>query len=150
MDENIDRFREDVTLFYRRIRMKRATHRLTLAQIQVLAHLDRQGPMSARTLARLEQVTPQSIARTVLSLEDTGMVVRTINPADARASIVSLTETGCRTLVEDRVRRSEWMSAALVENCTDIERDLLFVAGRLLRRLAEAPEPTLLEESPMS
>lgn len=97
--------------------------------------------MSARALADLEQVAPQSIARTVSILEESGMVTRTVDPQDARASIVAITALGLQTLVDDRSRRSEWLTAALAAECTDAERDLLFIAGRLLRRLAGTPEP---------
>jgi len=145
MDRKVDQLREDVVLFNRRIRTQRAGHLLTPSQLQALAHLDREGPMSARALADLEQVAPQSIARTVSILEESGMVTRTVDPQDARASIVAITALGLQTLVDDRSRRSEWLTAALAAECTDAERDLLFIAGRLLRRLAGTPEPALQE-----
>ena len=74
MDQKVDQLREDVVLFNRRIRTQRAGHLLTPSQLQALAHLDREGPMSARALADLEQVAPQSIARTVSMLEESGTV----------------------------------------------------------------------------
>lgn len=150
MDDRVDRLREDVVLFNRRIRTKRAGHLLTPSQLQALAHLDREGPMSARSLAAFEQVAPQSIARTVSMLEESGMVSRTVDPLDARASIISVTALGLQTLADDRSRRSEWLSAALAAECTDAERELLFIAGRLLRRLAETPESSLHRESLMN
>ncbi|MEV0948711.1 MarR family transcriptional regulator [Rhodococcus sp. NPDC049939] len=140
MDEKVNRLREDVVLFNRRIRSQKARHQLTPTQLQALSHLDREGPMSARALAGLEQVAPQSIARTVSILEEAGMVSRTADPQDARASIVAITTLGSQTLEVDRARRSEWLSAALDTECTEAERELLFIAGRLLRRLAEIPE----------
>jgi DNA-binding MarR family transcriptional regulator len=149
MDEKVEQLREDVNLFTRRIRTQRAGHLLTPSQLQALAHLDREGPMSARALAGFEQVAPQSIARTVAILEESGMVSRTVDPQDARASIVAITALGLQTLVDDRARRSEWLTAALAAECTDAERDLLFIAGRLLRRLAATPEPAPQQESLM-
>ena len=150
MDQKVDQLREDVVLFNRRIRTQRAGHLLTPSQLQALAHLDREGPMSARALADLEQVAPQSIARTVSMLEESGMVSRTVDPQDARASIVAVTAQGLQTLVDDRSRRSEWLTAALAAECTDAERDLLFIAGRLLRRVAGTPEPAPRQESLMN
>jgi DNA-binding MarR family transcriptional regulator len=132
-----------VTLFDRRLRTKRANHLLTSSQLQALAHLDRIGPMTARALADLEQVTPQSIARVVARLEELGMLSRTADPHDARANILAITEDGHRTLVEDRSRRSEWLADVLERKCTVEERELLFLAGRLLRRLSETPEPAV-------
>ncbi|AHK34583.1 hypothetical protein Pd630_LPD07398 [Rhodococcus opacus PD630] len=46
---------------------------------------------------------------------------------------------GVGTLTADRARRREWLAAAIEERCTDVERELLFLAGGLLARLAEAP-----------
>jgi len=140
MDERVDRFREDLVAFNRQIRTKRADHFLTSTQLQALGRLDREGSMSARALAQLEQVTPQSIARTVGGLEDLGMVARTVDPLDARANIVSITDAGYHTLILDRARHSEWLAAVLDEKCTEAERELLFIAGGLLRRLSESTD----------
>ena len=55
MDQKVDQLREDVVLFNRRIRTQRSGHLLTPSQLQALAHLDREGPMSARALADLSR-----------------------------------------------------------------------------------------------
>lgn len=65
--------------------------------------------MSGRALAHLEQVAPQSIARTVSTLEEAGMLSRTADPEDARASIVAITAAGHQTLIKARAKRSEWL-----------------------------------------
>ena len=147
MDERADRLREDVALFSRRIRTKSAGHLLTPTQLQALAHLDRVGAMSARALADLEQVAPQTIARTVLLLEEKDMVTRTVDPHDARASVIAITDSGRSTLDVDRATRSEWLTSVLEEQFTDVERELLYLAGRLLRRAAESTDATPTPES---
>ena len=139
--DRIDQFREDVFAFYRSLRRRRASYQLTATQWQALAQLDRGGPMTARTLAALEQVAPQSIARTLASLESEGLISRTVDPDDARANIVVVTAVGHQTLVDNRAIRNEWLETALVQRCSAEERELLLIAGRLLRRLAETPEP---------
>ncbi|KXF57098.1 MarR family transcriptional regulator [Rhodococcus sp. SC4] len=139
MDERVDRLRENVVAFSRRIRSKSSGHLMSPTQMQALSHLDRSGPLSARALADLEQVAPQTIARTVCSLESRGMVTRSVDPKDARSQLISITEVGVGTLTADRARRREWLAAAIEERCTDVERELLFLAGGLLARLAEAP-----------
>ncbi|TQF74231.1 MarR family transcriptional regulator [Rhodococcus spelaei] len=127
--------REDIATFFRRLRAQRAEHMLTPSQLQALGHLERGGPMTASTLAALEQVTPQSISRTVALLEDAGTITRQANPADARASLISLTDHGRRMLSTDRERRTRWLADALEADCTEAEREVLFIAGRILRRL---------------
>lgn len=141
MDERIDRLRENVVAFNRRIRTNNAGHLMTPTQMQALSHLDRSGPLSARALADLEQIAPQTIARTVCTLESKGMVTRSVDPKDARSQLISITDSGIETLAEDRARRSEWLAVALEERCTDAERELLFIAGGLLARLADVPCP---------
>ncbi len=141
LDPRVERLREDVMLFNRRFRSKRSNHLLTATQLAALAHLDQVGPMNARALADLEQVAPQSIARTVTLLLEGGMISRTADPADARACVLSLTDVGLRTLTEDRAQRSQWLSIVMKQRCSEAEREMLFIAGHLLRRLADSPDP---------
>lgn len=136
MDGRIDQLREDIVLFNRVIRSKGGGHLLTPTQLQALAHLDRVGPISARTLADLERVTPQTVARTVAFLEDNDLVSREIDPKDGRAQLISITTNGRGKLEVDRGKRREWLATALDTECTDVEQELLFLAGALLRRLS--------------
>ncbi|MGC0362454.1 DNA-binding MarR family transcriptional regulator [Rhodococcus sp. 27YEA15] len=142
---------EDFSVFIRRLRTKRSDHSLTPSQMQALGHLHRQGAMTARSLAHFEQVTPQSIAKTVAALEEQHLVGRRSDPSDGRAILISLTDLGTATLLEDRARRTEWLSAVIDAECTEAERDLLVIAGRLLRRLGEDSSlPETPEESLMN
>lgn len=140
MDARIDQLRDDLGLFSRRVRRMRERHALTASQLQVLAHLDIEGSMNARELAEREGVTPQSIARTVRSLEAAGMVARSPDPDDARAVLIEITERGQGTLINDRRIRNRWLEQALADRCTDTEREMLFLAGRLLRALIAVPD----------
>ncbi|NLE82012.1 MAG: MarR family transcriptional regulator [Rhodococcus sp.] len=135
--ERAGRLREDFVVFNRKMRTKSSGHLLTPTQLQALSHLDRVGPMTARTLADREQVTPQTIARTVAFLEEQGMVSRTTDPNDARAALITVTSAGRRTLNMDRDKRNRWLAQALEKTCTPVERELLFLAGELFRRIAE-------------
>lgn len=134
---DVDRLREDVVVFMRKLRTMAPGHLLTATQLQALAQLDRAGPMSARALADRERVAPQTVARTVISLEERGMVSRAADPHDARASLISVTEYGRQTLDVDRAKRSRWIAEAIDDKCTPVEREVLFLAGSLLRRIAD-------------
>lgn len=138
MDGRIDQLREDIVLFNRVIRSKGGGHLLTPTQLQALAHVDRVGAISARALADLERVTPQTVARTVAFLEDNGLVSRQIDPDDGRAQLISITQAGRDKLDVDRSKRREWLAAAIESDCTDIEQEVLFLAGALLRRLSRS------------
>ncbi|TXG89126.1 MarR family transcriptional regulator [Rhodococcus rhodnii] len=137
----VSAFRDDVTTFFRRLRSERRDHKLTPTQLQALGHLERHGPMTAIALARREQVTPQSIARTIAHLEGEGMLTRGPDPDDARASLISLTDAGRERVRDDRVLRSRWLADLLERECTPHEREVLFLAGRIMRGLGGDPDP---------
>lgn len=137
----VHRFRDDLGMFWRRLRTKRADHKLTPSQLQALGHLRRDGAMTAARLAASEQVTQQSIARTLASLQKESMITLGADPSDARASLVSITDHGLWMLAEDSARRSQWLAELLERECTEHERELLFLAGRILGRLAAPSEP---------
>jgi DNA-binding MarR family transcriptional regulator len=67
-----------------------------MSQMEVLARLHRAGPLTVADLARVEHITSQSMGTTVASLEDEGLVARTVDPNDARRWNASLTEAGKR------------------------------------------------------
>lgn len=52
------------------------------------------GPMRLRDLAAAEGVTPPTMSRIVASLEASGYLARTVDPADARAAVLDLTPSG--------------------------------------------------------
>ncbi|MBM7368709.1 MarR family winged helix-turn-helix transcriptional regulator [Gordonia hydrophobica] len=141
MDDHIVQLREDITVFNRKIRSQAARHLLTPSQVQTLAHVDRIGPVSARALADVEMIAPQSVARTVASLEALGLVTRDPDPNDGRAVLITITDSGHQTLETDRAQRSRWLADAIDATCTPVERELLFLAGTLLRRIATGHEP---------
>lgn len=141
MDPRVDQLREDIVLFNRRIRTTNSAHHLTPTQLQALAHIDRLGPLSASELAAVEMVAPQTIARTIAFLAEHELVSREADPTDGRAVLVSISTAGRRMLEEDRGKRSNWLSEMMDERCTTVEKELLFLAGKLLRRLAKAEAP---------
>jgi DNA-binding MarR family transcriptional regulator len=125
----------------RRLRGARARGDLTLGMLAVLGRLERDGSATTSELAGLERVTPQSMTRTVGRLADLGVVERSPDPADGRQTLLHITAHGRELIRQDRERRDAWLARAMAANLTDVERDLLLLAGRLLDRLAEAPDP---------
>lgn len=133
--ERVQDLRDDIAGFWRQLRVQRLDHMLSPTQLQALGHLNREGAMTAARLAQFEQVTPQSISRTLALLESTGMVSRTPDPQDARATRVEITEAGRDTLIVDAEVRSQWLCQLLDKRCTPHEREVLFLAGAILRDL---------------
>lgn len=113
---------------------------LPLAQLRVLAWLDRRGPLTASELAELERVRPQSMAETIRDMENDGLVERTPDPNDRRRTPVSATRHGATVLSRERSRRDDWIGTALAERLNKQERARIREAVDLLRRLLDDPE----------
>jgi DNA-binding MarR family transcriptional regulator len=123
----------------RLIRRLRAERRgLGLSQVTVLGRLDRGGPASISDLAAAERVRPQSMADTVASLVDAGLVARGADPGDGRRVVITLTPAGLDALTADRRVREGWLAAAIDGDLSARERRVLEQATALLARLADS------------
>ena len=125
-----------LAVLYRRIRQTKQIGELTLPESSALSRLQHGGPMTAATLARLEQISPQSIGVTVASLEAKGLVQRSADPADGRRVILSLTSAGDATVEARRSARNQQFTRALSALSAD-ERAQLLAVMPVLARLAE-------------
>ena len=128
--------RATLGVLFRRLRQTRVQGDLTLPESSALSRLDHHGPTTAAQLARLEQVSPQSIGVTLQSLEGRGLIRRAPDPGDGRRVILSVTETGDETLRSKRTARTEQLTRAL-EALSSEERAQLLAVLPVLRRLAE-------------
>ncbi len=86
--------RVSIGLLLRRMRQVRPDGELSLPETSALTRLDRSGPATPGALARLEQISPQSMGATLAALEARGLVARQADPADGRRAVLSLTEAG--------------------------------------------------------
>jgi len=127
--------REVASTLVRRLRAESSGQTLSMSQMEVLGRLHRSGPSTVSDLARVERITSQSMGTTVASLEDEGLVARTVDPNDARRWNASLTEAGRRLLLEGRAARQAWLSRALEERLVDGEQRRLAESIGLLRKL---------------
>src|SRR6516165_7027835 len=86
--------RVSIGLLRRRLRQVQPEGELTLPETSALARLDRGGPATPGVLAKLEQISPQSVGATLGALEARGRVERCPDPSDGRRAVMSLTEAG--------------------------------------------------------
>ena len=114
-------------LLYRRIRQTKAVGDLTLPESSALSRLERHGPVTGAHLARLEQISPQSIGATLGSLEQRGLIRRAADPDDGRRVILSLTEAGRSVVQSKRTARTEQLTRALATLSAE-ERSQLLLA----------------------
>jgi DNA-binding MarR family transcriptional regulator len=130
--------RMSVGLFVRRLRQVQADGELTLPETSALARLDRGGPTTPGALAKLEQISPQSMGATVGALEKRGLVERRPDPEDGRRVVMSLTEAGLQSLRDHRNASTEELAKALSARFTRSELDQLMAVAPLIERLAQS------------
>ncbi len=127
-----------IGLLRRRLRQVRPEGELTLPEVAALARLDRSGPATASALARLEQISPQSMGATLAGLEARGLVARSPDPDDGRRIVLSVTGAGQQVLRDKRSARTEQLAQALSAGFTPAELAQLRAAAPLLERLAQS------------
>ena len=127
-----------IGLLLRRMRQVQADGELTLPESSALTRLDRGGPATSSALARLEQISPQSMGATLSALEARGLVERRPDPGDGRRVVISLSEAGLQALRDKRNARTEQLARALSSGFTRPELQQLMAAAPLLERLAQS------------
>jgi DNA-binding MarR family transcriptional regulator len=126
-----------IGLLRRRQRQAPIEGELTLPETSALARLDRAGLTTAAALAKLEQISPQSMGATLAALEERGLVERHPDPDDGRRALIGVTETGLQILRNHRNARTEQLAQALASGFSAAELRQLLGAAPLIERLAE-------------
>ena len=129
--------RVSIGLLLRRLRQVRPDGELSLPETSALTRLDRSGPATSSALAKLEQISPQSMGATLAALETRGLVARHPDPEDGRRAVLSLTEAGQQLLRDKRSARVAQLAQALTAAFTAAEISQLKAAAPLLERLAQ-------------
>src|SRR2546421_3797054 len=138
VDQIAGALRVSIGLLLRRLRQVQAEGELTLPETSALARLDRGGPSTPSALAKLEQISPQSMGATLGALEARGLVERRPDPQDGRQVVISPTEAGLQALRNRRNARTEALAKALSTGFTRSELKQLMAAAPLLERLAQS------------
>ena len=119
----------------RRLRETYDNGDLTPTQTSLFSRLDKDGATTASALAAAERVRPQSVAATLSTLDERGLIERRPDPDDGRRQLVSVSAAG-RSFLDDKRRiGEEWLARALHECFTEAERRTVIEAMTLLERL---------------
>lgn len=137
IDTAIIDFTHSVGLLVRRVRAAGGAHDLSWTQAIVMSRLDKGGPATIADLARAEGIKPQSMGTTIAALEEMGMVERTPHPTDGRQMNVALTAKGAAVRNSAKDAKRTWLAHAIAQ-LDDRERETLFAAGEIIKRLAES------------
>jgi DNA-binding MarR family transcriptional regulator len=133
--ELASRVRVTITPLARQLR-QHANDDLTPTRLSAIGTIARRGPITLGDLASRERVSPPMITKVVGSLEEQGLVQRTIDPSDRRVSWVALTPEGESWLEEARARRDVWLAQRL-STLTPEELSTLDAALPVLERLVQ-------------
>lgn len=135
-DPFVAQIRRGATRLARRLRYERPADSVSLTKLSVLAHLHRGDAVTPGEIAAAERLQPQSLTRVIAELEADGMITRSRDERDRRQSVLEITEAGARVLAEDMGARDRWLADAMRE-LSETERQVLYLAGRLMDRLSE-------------
>jgi DNA-binding MarR family transcriptional regulator len=130
--------RLSIGLLLRRLRQTPVDGGLTLPESAALARLERGGPATASALAKLEQISPQSMGATLATLERRGLVERRPDPDDGRRAVLSITRAGGKARRSRTDARTGQLAEALASGFSRAEIKQLMAAAPLLERLAES------------
>lgn len=136
IEQLADELRVSIGFFVRRLRQVQADGELSLPETTALARLDRGGPTTVTALAKLEQVSAQSMGATLAALESRALVKRKPDPDDGRQSVIAPTKAGLAALWNKRNARTELIARALDAELTPAEIRRLAAAVPLIERLA--------------
>ncbi|QAY72839.1 MarR family transcriptional regulator [Agromyces protaetiae] len=121
----------------RRLRAEAGFADYSPSQLAAMRHLREAGEagLTSSELARLEGVRPQSMSATVADLVEAGLVDRTADPNDRRATRLSPSAQADAIAETARGAKDTWLASALAERLDADEQRRLADAVELLERV---------------
>jgi DNA-binding MarR family transcriptional regulator len=127
---------QSIGVLLRRVRAASGSNELSLTEAYVMGRLAKDGPATTAELARAEGMKPQSMGTTIAALEEMGMVERKPHPTDGRQVNIGLTAKGAAVRKSAKDAKQTWLMQA-ISQLDELERETLFKAGEIFKRLAE-------------
>jgi DNA-binding MarR family transcriptional regulator len=129
-------FAQSIGLLVRRARSAATTNELSWTETGVLKRLGSEGPATTAELARVQGMRPQSMRTILTTLEKMGMIERAPHATDGRQVNIVLTAKGAAAQKTAGDAKRTWL-AQTVGRLDVSERETLFEAGRIIKRLVE-------------
>ena len=140
IDAAVADFAHSVGLLVRCVRAAAASDELSMAESSVLRRLTKDGPATTAELARVQGMRPQSMRPILATLEKLEMITRKPHATDGRQVNIHLTARGVAEQKSSGDAKQSWLEQAIAQLDAD-ERKTLFVAGKIMKRLARAAIP---------
>jgi DNA-binding MarR family transcriptional regulator len=129
-----DRLRLTIVRLVRTLR-RHGRSRLTPTQVSALSTVEDYGPIRISALATYESLGASAATRVVASLEELGLLQRSADPEDRRASLINLSERGHGELEELKRERTLEISSML-DQLSAKERQTIEAALPALEKIA--------------
>ncbi|MDQ3762093.1 MAG: MarR family transcriptional regulator [Actinomycetota bacterium] len=110
---------------------------LTRSRAHLLWELHQRGSVTQRVLAQALDVSARNITGLIGALVDTGFVTRKPHPTDRRATLVTLTERGAKTVDAMDRRQQEFANALFSSMPAEALDGFVEGLGMVLARLRE-------------
>src|ERR1700731_1932723 len=136
LDSAVIDLMQSIGVLLRRARAASGSNELSLTEAYVMGRLARHGPATTADLARAEGMKPQSMGTTIAALEEMGMVERKPHPTDGRQVNIGLTAKGAAVRKSAKDAKQTWLMQT-ISQIDESERETLFKAGEIIKRLAE-------------
>ena len=108
--------------------------RAPLSRERVLtALLSAEDGLRQKALAEQLKVNPSSMSEFIDRLESDGYIIRTVDPADKRATLITLTEKGQARTCEVEDERAEFVAPLFASLTEDEKAQLLALLGKIIR-----------------
>lgn len=141
--EAVSRLRLQLMALTRRLRQEAQDDELPFAQLSLLASIERaDGAATPSALARAEKLRSSNLASLLRELDAGGLILRAGDPEDGRKVRIRLSDAGRQVLDAHRLRKDDWLRAALA-GLPPQRLELLLAAGELLAELAAAETPAV-------
>jgi DNA-binding MarR family transcriptional regulator len=114
---------------------------LPTASIVLLEHLEAVGAQRVSRIAEYQRIGVPALTPRIKELEAAGVIRRDVDPVDARASLISLTDSGRATVARIREARCGILAEAL----HDMDPEVIATAADALTRIATAVERSRAE-----
>ena len=119
----------------RRVRQRQPGDAVDFSAFPLLKLLSHQGPMRLSALAAVLGLDASTVSRHARQLEDRGLLERTTDPNDGRASRIAVSAQGSACLAQGIETRRQLLTHAL-DGWTDEERETLrMLLARLVQTL---------------
>jgi len=113
--------------------------------MRLLGRLDELGPTRISDLAKADRTSQPTMSTLVQRQEEQGLVRREPDPADSRASLISLTEVGLAELVRARQEAGAAVAARL-RRLTEADLETLEAAVAITHKILTLED--VLEDTP--